>query len=115
MTTTQKVSFGSWKHALSSIGVDADLVTPHFVSLLSVHGLSPSTLSSESFCGCFEGHSELEAGISVAKQLAGLHSMQAFLETAIDWSKAWENLRDHEGYVLACVSDGSWLLFAKDR
>jgi hypothetical protein len=115
MIAPQEASIETWTQALCSIGINVDDITAGLVMLLSEHDLSPSTLSSESFCGSYKGRSESEAGINVAKQLAGLHGMQAFLETAIDWKKAWENLRDHEGYVLACVSDGSWLLFAKDR
>jgi hypothetical protein len=114
MLATPLPSYATWLEALTDIGLAPEHVTEDLISTLCANEFSPSTLNEESFTGYYKGYSEYEAGAVVAREFT-CATIEAFLESAINWNKAWENLRDHEGYILIKVGINNWALFADQR
>ena len=114
MFTSSQPSFADWKQALTEIRFNESEITEELVARLAANEFNPMKMTDESFQGSFTGASEEEAGINVAKEFASLGSMDWFLETAVDWSKAWQNIKSGEGYVLLpTTTDNNWSLFYK--
>jgi hypothetical protein len=112
MFTAPSRSFLDWKNALTSIGIKESHVTEEFVGVLTAHEFTPSTLYSDTFQNYWEGTTEDEAGIKVAKDFSSLNALQEFLEPAIDWVAAWHNLKINERYYLIKTNEpDTWALF----
>ena len=112
MFTAPSPSFLEWKNALTIIGVKESHITDDLIGILQAHGFSLSTLFDETFQSYWEGKSEDEAGIKVAKDFSSLNPLEEFLEPAIDWTAAWHSLKTNERYLLVKTNEAdTWALF----
>ncbi len=111
LTATSSV-FLDWKDSLTSIGLKECHVTDDLIRTLVEHSFSSSEIYDENFQGYWNGSTEDEAGIKVAKDFSSLNPLQEFLEPAIDWVAAWQNLKTNERYLLVKTNEAdTWVLF----
>ena len=112
MFTAPPPSYVAWKKVLTSIGLKESHVTDDLVGILMAHGFKLSELFEDTFQNYWEGDTEEDAGIQVAKYVASLSVLQEFLEPAIDWVSAWYALKNSERYLLVKTNEAkTWALF----
>lgn len=112
MSNATLPSILDWKDALTSIGLKESHVTNEFIATLKEHAISFSALNDDTFQGYWQGSTEDEAGIKIAKEFSVLHSNQEFLLSAINWSAAWHSLKTDERYLLVRTKEAdTWALF----
>lgn len=91
-------------------------ITDELISALNQHDIRLAEMTEQSFQGCYLGQNESEAGKTVARDMAALNMLQAFLEPAINWEQAWQNLSRAEGYILLPTpTRNTWALFNKNN
>lgn len=113
MTTTDVDTLADWSEVLVDIRVKPEDVNLELVMVLEACNLKPSDLGDESFQGYYEAETEEEAAEMITREMAALNMLQEFLDSCIDWTKAWEVLKSQERYYLHKSADGkSWGLFA---
>lgn len=105
----------SWKQALIECGVNAEHITEDLVSVLQHYRFTPDTFSEESFRGYHYGESINDVSVALAKEFASLNALQEFLESAIDWSKAWQEVAKQEGWLLLQMDSSTWGLFHEEN
>lgn len=106
-------TLADWSAALVDVRVKPEDVNLELVKRLEASNLKPADLCDESFHGYYEAPSEAVAAEVITREMAALNMLQEFLDTCIDWTKAWEVLKEQEGYFLHKSADGkSWGLFA---
>lgn len=113
MAETITDQMADWSQALIEVGVKPADITVALVNEMVSRNLKASDIGDGSFDGYYPGTTEEEAGVTIAKTLAGLHMLQEFIEECVDWEKAWKVLQEEEGYFLVkSVEQNYWGLFA---